>query len=110
MYEFIRSHQLNIMLELSSACFTMALLLLITKFLARKRKWILIMMELIATTLLISDRCAYIYSGDTSTTGYIMVRISNGLVFFMTSAIVFGFNLYHGTCGHSSLYGLILLL
>lgn len=94
MYEFIRSHQLNMMLELSSACFTMALLLLITKFLTRKRKWILIMMELIATTLLISDRCAYIYSGDVSATGYVMVRISNGLVFFLTSAIVLGFNMY----------------
>ena len=94
MFDFIRNHQLNIMLGLSMACITMAVLLLITKFLSRKRKWILIMMEVIATCLLFSDRLAYIYSGDVSPTGYIMVRVSNFLVFFMTSAIVLGFDFF----------------
>ena len=94
MFDFIRNHQLDIMLALSAACFTMALLLVITKFLSKRRKWILVMMELIATTLLMFDRQAYMYSGNVTRTGLVMVRVSNFMVFFMTSAVVFGFNLY----------------
>ena len=37
---------------------------------------------------------AYIYSGDISQTGFIMVRLSNFMVFFLTSGIVFAYNLY----------------
>ena len=93
-FAFIREHQLNIMLVLCAICATMAFLLLITRFLASKRKWILIFMELIAAFLLGFDRLAYIYKGDMTSIGYIMVRVSNFMVFFLTSAIVLGFNLY----------------
>ncbi|MBQ9909025.1 MAG: diguanylate cyclase [Treponema sp.] len=94
MYTFIRNYQLDIMLALCAVSLTMTVLLLITRFLPQKRKWILISMELMATLLLGFDRFAYIYSGDTSSTGYVMVRLSNFMVFFLTSAIVFGFNIY----------------
>lgn len=94
MFDFIRDHQLNIMLTLCSACMTMAMLLLITKFLTKRRKWILILMEVLASALLMFDRMAYVYSGIPDSTAYIMVRISNFMVFFLTSAIVFGFDLY----------------
>ena len=93
-FAFIREHQLNIMLVLCAICATMAFLLLITRFLASKRKWILIFMELIAAFLLGFDRLAYIYKGDMTSIGYIMVRVSNFMVFFLTSAVVLGFNLY----------------
>ena len=59
-----------------------------------KRKWILILMDTIAVFLLSFDRTAYIYKYDGSHFGGIMVRISNFMVFFLTSAIVLGFNLY----------------
>jgi len=65
-----------------------------TRFLSDSRKKVLILMELIAFFLLWFDRLAYIYAANPSHTGYIMVRVSNFFVFFMTSAIVFGFNIY----------------
>ncbi|MBO7354444.1 MAG: HD domain-containing protein, partial [Lachnospiraceae bacterium] len=73
---------------------TIAALLLFTRFLSKRRKWVMINMEIIATLLLAFDRLAYVYSGDVSRTGWIMVRVSNCMVFFLTSAIVFGFNLF----------------
>ena len=82
MFDFIRSHQLNIMLCLCAACVTMTVMLLITKFLSKRRKRILISMELIATFLLFFDRLAYVYAGVPGPTGYIMVRLSNFIVFF----------------------------
>ena len=93
-FDFIREHQMNIMLALCAICAMMAVLLLITRFLPRKRKWILILLELVATFLLAFDRAAYTYRGDVSKQAYVMVRLSNFMVFFLTSAIVFGFNLY----------------
>ena len=94
MFKFILNHQLNMMLALSAICGMMAVLLLITRFLPKRRKWILIFMELIAAFLLGFDRASYMYRGDVSHMGYVMVRLSNFMVFFLTSAVVFGFNLY----------------
>ena len=94
LFDLIREYQLNIMLALCITCIVMAILLLITRFLPRKKKWILVMMEIASTFLLAFDRAAYIYKGDTSDLGYVMVRLSNFMVFFMTSAIVLAFNLY----------------
>lgn len=91
-FDFIRMHQLNIMLGLCSASLVIALLLLITKFVSKRRKWILLTMEFTATALLWFDRLAYIYSGDVSHKGYIMVRLSNFMVFFLTIAMVLEFN------------------
>lgn len=94
MFEFIRNHQLNIMLCLCAACFTMGVMLFLTKFLSKRRKWILIAMEIVATLLLFFDRLAYIYVGDVGAMGFMMVRVSNFMVFFLTSATVFLFNFY----------------
>lgn len=94
MFEFIRANQLNIMLFLCGTCGILALLLLITRFLSKRRKWVLVMMELTAMFLLWFDRLAYIFAGDTSPSGYYMVRFCNFMVFFLTPAIVLGFNLF----------------
>ena len=51
-------------------------------------------MELSAAFLLVFDRAAYIYRGDSSQTGFIMVRLSNFMLFFLTPALVLTFNLY----------------
>ena len=93
-YNWIQDNQMNIMLALCAICAMMAIILLFTKFLSRRRQWSLILMELIAAALLGFDRAAYIYKGNTSHTGYVMVRLSNFMVFFLTSGIVLGFNLY----------------
>ena len=94
MFDFIRSHQLNIMLCLCAACITMTGMLFLTKFLSKRRKWILIAMEFVAIFLLFFDRLAYIYAGNPDSTGYIMVRLSNFMVFFLTSTTVFVLNFY----------------
>jgi len=94
MFTFIRDHQLNIMLVLTAICTIMAFMLLITRFLPKRRKWILIILELIAAGLIGSDRLSYIYNGDTSEFGYMMVRVSNFFVFFLTAGVVLCFNYY----------------
>lgn len=94
MFDFIRAHQMNIMLCLCAICASMAVMLVHTHFLSKNRKWILMGMEILATLLLFFDRLAYVYAGDPSSTGYVMVRLTNFFVFFITSAIVFCFNFY----------------
>ncbi len=94
MYTFLKANQLNIMLILCGACGILAILLLITRFLTRKRKWTLILMELVAFFLLWFDRLAYVYSGNITAKGYVMVRLSNFFVFFLTPGVVLSFNLF----------------
>ena len=94
MFELIRNHQMNIMLVLCTASAVMAFLLIITRFLPKRRKRILISMEVIATLLLGFDRLSYMYAGNTGSLAYFMVRLSNFIVFFLTSGIVFCFNFY----------------
>ena len=94
MYEMIRAHQLDIMLLLCGACSILAFLIIHTRFLPKVRKTILILMEVMAFFLLWFDRMAYIYAGDPSDMGSIMVRVSNFLVFFLTPGMVMGLTLY----------------
>ncbi|MBR6469395.1 MAG: HD domain-containing protein [Lachnospiraceae bacterium] len=94
MFEIIRAHQLNIMLFLCGSCGVLVFLLIATRFLDKRRKFILIHLELIALALIFFDRLAYIYAGDVSRTGFYMVRISNFLVYFLTSGLICIFNLY----------------
>ncbi|MCR5356287.1 MAG: HD domain-containing protein [Lachnospiraceae bacterium] len=94
MFELIRGSQLNIMLFLCGACGIMALLLLFTRFISKSRRRIIIAMLLIAFFLLWFDRLAYVYAGVPGHKAYIMVRLSNFMVFFLTPGIVLGFNTY----------------
>ncbi len=94
MFEFIRTYQLDIMLLLCGACGMMAVILLITRFLDARRKWALFLMEIVAFFLLWFDRLAYIYAAQPGPKAYVMVRLSNFLVFFLTSGVVFSFNNY----------------
>ncbi len=94
MFNLIKKYQMNIMLSLCAICIIVIIMLLITKFLSKKRKRILICQEILATLLLFFDRMAYFYAGHLTPTAYIMVRLSNFFVFFLTSAIVLSFNSY----------------
>ena len=82
------------MLGLSSACLTFALLLFFTGFLAKRRRLALILMEFVATFLLYFDRMAYIYAGQPGNKAYVLVRLSNFMVFILTAGVVLAFNLY----------------
>ena len=94
MFEMIRDNQLNIMLALGAICVMMAVLLVITRSLARRRKWILVIMDLIATFLISFDRASYVYAGDETRFGSFMVRLSNFMDFFLIPAIILSFSLY----------------
>ena len=64
--DLLKEYQLNIMLVLSSICGLLAFFVAITKAMPAKRKWILLSLELGAMFLLIFDRFAYYFRGDTS--------------------------------------------
>lgn len=66
----------------------------ISSSLSGKRKLCMSGVELSVFFLLIFDRFAYIYRGDTSVTGYYMVRISNFLVFALSITALWSFTVY----------------
>ena len=92
--DLLKEYQLNVMLVLSVICGLLAFFVLITRALPPKRKRILMSLELSGMVLLISDRFAYFYRGNTSEVGYWMVRVCNFLVYFLTLVIIALFTLY----------------
>ena len=71
------------MLFLSGSAALLTFTILLTKSLSARRKSILAGMSFSAFLMLILERYAYIFSGDASDLGYLMVRISNGSVYFL---------------------------
>ena len=94
MMEFLQAHQLNFMLALSAACGTVALFVLVAKAIPTKRRRALLGIELSSMFLLYFDRLAYMYSGDTRPMGYVMVRVTNFLVFSLTLVVIITINNY----------------
>ena len=94
MMEFLRTQQLNIMEVFIGVCGAMAVLLSVTKALKKRRRIILLAIEIGAFLLLLFDRLSYVYTGDISRTGYVMVRVTNFIVYFMSEVLVFVFNIY----------------
>ena len=92
--DFLRQHQLNIMLVLIGICGILAFCVLLTKMLNQKRKNALFSLELSCMFLLIFDRYAYLFRGDISSLGFWMVRICNFSVFFFSITIFYAFNSY----------------
>ena len=92
--DFLRSHQLNIMLVLMGICGILAFCVLLTKTLNQKRKNALFSLELSSMLLLYFDRYAYIFRGNTTELGFWMVRICNFFVFFFSNTIFYSFNSY----------------
>ena len=93
MLELLRENQLNIMLVFSSMCGISAVFALVMGI-KSQRQFSLLMEELGACLLLISDRLAYIYRGVPGTKAFWMVRISNFLVYFLSIFLLFFFNYY----------------
>ncbi|MCR5672522.1 MAG: HD domain-containing protein [Lachnospiraceae bacterium] len=92
--EFLREHQLDIMLVLVGINGMLIFFTLISKALSGRRRLTMIGLELSVEILLISDRFAYIYRGDTSDVGYWMVRVSNFLVFTLSLITLWTFTIY----------------
>ena len=91
-FEIIAKHQLNIMLVLSGVCAILAVFVLFLKTMSPRRKTSLILMDISAGLLLVFDRYAYLFRGDISELGFVMVRVSNFLVFFLTLFCIMMFN------------------
>ena len=89
--EFLRANQLDLMLLLSGSCCALSLLVIFSKAIPFNRRMALLLLELSCVVLLLSDRFAYIYRGDVSNKGYIMVRVCNFLVFAFSLLIQFSF-------------------
>ena len=87
-------YQLNMMFALSLICGMLAFFVLINKTLIPTRKYILLSLELCAMFMLIFDRMAYLYRGNTTTLGFWMVRISNFMAFALIIGIILSFTLY----------------
>jgi len=82
------------MLIFIGACLITSVYVLMSRTARRYRKELMFFMQIAALLLLSSDRFAYIYRGDVSTLGYVMVRICNFMVFFMTLVLQYIFTLY----------------
>ncbi len=96
MFDFLRAHQLDLMLVLSGISGIITFFALISNNLNKIRKFSLAALEFGATLLVTFDRLAYLYRGDVSTTGYYMVRISNFMTFFMILFTLLAYNFYLG--------------
>ena len=90
----LHTHQLDIMLFMSGICFILALMTMIIHHIPKKKKSILILLEISSMLMLLFEREAYIHRGDVSNTGFVMVRIANGIVFFMVLFIPHLITLY----------------
>lgn len=93
MFEFIRDHQLDIMLSLISVCGITALYVIITCK-SNPRRRALLIIEIAAMLLILSGRFAYMYAGSTSSEGYWFVRFFNFMDFTMVLGTIAGFTLY----------------
>ena len=92
--DFLRQHQLNIMLILIGICGILAFLVVVSKTLSPKRRNALLSLELSAMLLLTCDRFAYIFRGDMSNLGFWMVRICNFCVYLFSITVIHSFNSY----------------
>ena len=94
LYKLIQDYQLSIMLVLIGITGMLIFFTLISKALTGKRRLCMIGLEISVMLLLISDRYAYMFRGNTSTLGYWMVRISNFLVFSLSIITLWTFTIY----------------
>ena len=77
MFDLLRDHQVDLMLALASICLIIAFFTFISKIMSKRRKMILIAMEIGAAIWLEADRAAYIFKGEQGVSNYWIVRISN---------------------------------
>ncbi len=92
--KFYTDHQLDIMMVLEGITGFIFIFLLCMKIDNKSRKSSLLQIPFFSMLLLLSDRLAYMYRGDVSTSGYWMVRISNFSVYASILMVQNGFNNY----------------
>ena len=94
MTERLSEIQLNLMVALTGACAAISVFVLIAKNIPKTRRITLMLLGASSMLLLFFDRLAYIYSGSTDDSGYIMVRFTNYMVYTLTLVVIMALNLY----------------
>ncbi len=94
MSDTVRLISIVILFGLAFFCLQVGVFLLSGHKLKNNSRRTLILIQIITSFLLIFDALAYIFRGNTSTTGYYMVRISNFMVFSLNYVAAFFFCFY----------------
>ena len=94
MLETLKNVQLDLMLVICGISGAVAFFLALSKSIDKERKLYLILANLFSVLLMISDRAAYSFRGNTGLTASVIVRISNFLTFGMILMILWAFNNY----------------
>ena len=94
MTEFTRILSISTLAFLSFFCFQVGIFLFSGHKLKKNARRTLIFIEFFTGFLLLSDALAYLYRGNTSTTGWYMVRLSNFFVFICNFSVSFFFGFY----------------
>ncbi len=94
MLELLKNTQLDLMLIICGISGAVAFFLALSKSVDKERKLYLILANLFSVILMISDRAAYGFRGDTGIMASIIVRVSNFLNFGMILMILWAFNNY----------------
>lgn len=94
MLETLKNVQLDLMLVICGISGAVAFFLALSKSIDKERKLYLILANLCSVLLMISDRSAYSFRGNTGLAASVIVRISNFLTFGMILMILWAFNNY----------------
>ena len=90
--------QISFLLCESIICFLCGLALLFMPNGDPAKKKPLVIITFLGALLLLADFCAFVFRGDTGLINYIMVRVSNFLVFVLSDLIIYTFSLYLYGC------------
>ena len=94
MFEFIRTYQFDMMTAIFAISLLIAVFAAISSVFSPKRRRIIILLALSSAVLVLSDRLAYAYHGVDGSVGYVMVRLTNYLVYSFDLICLLVFNQY----------------
>ncbi len=94
MFDFIRAYQFDMMTAIFAVSIMIAIFASISSAFSPERRRIIILLALSAAVLVLSDRLAYAYHGVDGPVGYVMVRLTNFLVYVFDLVCLLVFNQY----------------
>ena len=92
--EFLQSIQLDLMVALIGVSAAFAVLVVFSKALPKRRRLVIIVIELLSVVLLVFDRFTYIYNGDPTEHGFLLQKLGNLVIFALMPMCSFVFSHY----------------
>ena len=89
--ELLQKYQLDLMLALCGIGVALAVLVLLSKALSRRRRLVIAIIELSSAFLLFFDRLAYLYDGNAGSRAIAIAHVSNFCVYVLTHFVIFAF-------------------